>query len=147
MKDVADPLRGSDIGQCILSLDAGKALSAEMWKVWCKMGAARRLYRMRYLGKTGDPQNAAIAMQSDAMQVDPDLRVDMRSPEERDEACKRAEAYWTAQMDRIAVPQWRMALRSAVDGFNGPWWVDGRATQGGKWAAEGLRVIALDAKP
>lgn len=140
LKAAVAPSFGDDVGLCIHASAKGDQAAA-MWATFCRIGAARRLYRMRYLGQTGDPQNAAIAMQSDAMMVDPDLRVDMRSPEERDAAAKRAEAYWRERLDMIRIPQHRMALRSAADGFGGPWWRDGKPTQAGLHVVEGLRVV------
>lgn len=140
LKAAVEPSYGDEVGLCINALATGDMARA-MWDTFCRLQAARRLYRMRHIGQTGDPQNSAIAMVPDAMQADPGLTIDIRTPEERDEAAKRAEAYWRGKLDKIPVPQLRMALRSAADGFNGPWWRDGKPTRAGRWAVDGLRWV------
>lgn len=133
------PVFGDDVGLCIQALAPDQI--APLWDAFCRLVAARRLWRMRHLGLTGDPQNSAIAMIPEPMQTDPSLHVDLRTAEERDAAAETAEAYWRGQLDRITIPQHRMELRSAADGFGGPWWRDGKPTQAGRWVVEGLRVV------
>ncbi len=144
LKAAVAPVFGDDVGLCIQAIAAPDE-AARLWDAYCRLTAARRLWRMRHLGLTGDPQNSAIAMIPDRVESDPSLRVDLRTAEERDRAADRAEAYWRGQLDRIAIPQWRGALRSAADGFGGPWWRDGRPTQAGQWVVEALRVVCLSA--
>lgn len=142
IKAAVSPVFGDDIGLCIHAESKPDEVP-KLWDAFCRMTAARRLWRMRHLGITGDPQNSAIAMIPEPMQADPSLHVDIRTTEERDQAASRAEAYWRGQLDIIAIPQWRSALRSAADGFGGPWWRDGRPTQAGKWVVAGLASIAM----
>lgn len=140
IKEAVAPVFGDDVGLCIRAI--AKDDAAKLWDAFCRLTAARRLWRMRHLGMTGDPQNSAIAMIPEAMETDTSLRVDLRTAEERDQAADRAEAYWRGQLDKIAIPQWRSALRSAADGFAGPYWRDGKPTQAGQWVVEGLKVVA-----
>lgn len=140
LKAAAAPSFGDDVGLCIWA-EAKPDEVGKLWGAFCRLTAARRLWRMRHLGLTGEPQNSAMPMIPNPMQADFSLRVDTRTAEERDQAADRAEAYWRGQLDRITIPQWRGALRSAADGFGGPWWRDGKPTQAGKWVVEGLRVV------
>lgn len=146
IKAAVAPAFGDQVGLCIHALATGDEARA-MWETFCRIGAARRAWLQRNIGQTGDPQNSAIAMVPEPMQADPDLRVDLRSAEERDQAAKRAEAFWREKLDRIPIPQLRGALRSAADGFNGPWWRDGRPTEAGRWAVDGLRWVVNGAGP
>lgn len=140
LKATVAPVFGDDIGLCIHS-QAKPEEVAGLWDAFCRLTAARRQWRMRHLGLTGDPQNSAIAMIPEPMETDDSLRVDIRTAEERDIAADRAEAYWRGKLDLIPVVQWRMALRSAADGFGGPWWRDGKPTTAGKHVVEGLRAM------
>ena len=136
------PLCGHDIGLCIRAMHPGHDVQARLWDVWQAMSAARRQWRMRYLGQTGDPQGAAIAMVPDAMQTDQGLTVDLRSPEERDKAAKAGEAYWSEQIAAVPVPQMQMALRSAIDGFGAVLWHAGKPTANGRNAVLALERIS-----
>ena len=136
------PLCGSEIGLCIRAMHPGHDVQARLWDVWQAMSAARRQWRMRYLGQTGDPQGAAIAMVPDAMQTDQGLTVDLRSPDERDKAAKAGGAYWSEQIAAVPVPQMRMALRSAIDGFGAVLWHQGKPTANGRNAVLALERIS-----
>lgn len=140
LKAAVAPVFGDAVGLCIRAVAPDQAEA--LWDAFCRMTAARRLWRMRILGQTGDPQNSAITMIPEPMQADTGLTVDLRTAEERDQAAARAEAYWRRQLDRIAIPQHRMALRSAAAGFGGPYWRDGKPTQAGRWVVEGLKVVS-----
>ncbi len=136
------PLCGHDIGLCIRAMHPGHDVQARLWDVWQAMSAARRQWRMRYLGQTGDPQGAAIAMVPDAMQTDQGLTVDLRSPEDRDKAAKAGEAYWSEHIAAVPVPQMQMALRSAIDGFGAVLWHAGKPTANGRNAVLALERIS-----
>ena len=138
----SSPLCGSEIGLCIRAMHPGHDVQARLWDVWQAMSAARRQWRMRYLGQTGDPQGAAIAMIPDTMQTDQGLTVDLRSPEERDNAAKTGEAYWSKQIAAVPVPQMQMALRSAIDGFGAVLWHGGKPTANGRNAVLALERIS-----
>lgn len=155
LKAAVAPVFSDPVGLCIQFMTKAEAKDSDdgdaeakardeargLWETFARIAAARRLYLMRNIGQTGDPQNSAIAMIPEPMQADPGLTVDLRSPEERDAAAKRAEEYWRGKLDAIQVPQWRMALRSAADGFGGPWWRDGKPTLAGQHVVAGLRVV------
>ena len=137
----SEPLMGHDVGRCIAHRHPSPEVRADLWQVWQDMSAARRNWRMRNTGHTGDPQSAAIALIHDDMQTDPGLTVDLRTPAERDAGAKRAEAYWRDQVEAVEAPNWRMALRSAIDGFGKPLWQAGAPTNAGACVVNALEAI------
>ena len=137
----SEPMMGHDVGRCIAHRHPSPEVRADLWQVWQDMSAARRNWRMRNTGHTGDPQSAAVSLIHDDMQTDQGLTVDLRSPAERDAGAKRAEAYWREQVEAIEAPNWRMALRSAIDGFGKPLWRDGAPTVSGICAVNALEAI------
>ncbi len=52
--------------------------------VWSGMLSAHRTYSLRYLGQSGSPKGATMAMVTEKMETDKSHSVDLRSPEERD---------------------------------------------------------------
>lgn len=141
LRDVDDPMRGHEIGQCILDMNAGRKASREMWEIFLRAGAARWRYRILKIGQAANPQNAALPVIPEVFEVHGSLQADYRTAEERASAAVRANDEWLRHLNMIRIPQLRMALANAVDGFVGPWWSDGKATQGGRWAAMALKTI------
>jgi len=141
--DAASTLNESDIGRCILSLTSGQECT-ELAQTWAAMSAAHRSFRMRVIGQTGNPQGAAAPMTADKMETDPSLRVDLRTPEERDDAAKRVWGEWLDRIESLPVPQMQWAIRGALDGFmgEGRLWRDGAATELGRAAVAGLRRVS-----
>lgn len=134
-------LHESDMGRCILALSNGQE-QADLAAAWAALSAARRNYRVRCIGLSGDPQGAAIGMIPDSMQTDPSLRVDLRTSDERDYAAKRAWAEWQARISALPTPHHIWALRGALDGFmgEGRLW-DGSPTRYGASAAAALKLL------
>lgn len=140
--DSASALHESDMGRCILALSAGDERAA-LADTWAALSAARRNYRMRIIGQTGDPQCAASPMIHDRMETDQSLRVDLRTSDERDEAARRAWDAWSGMMAAFPAPQYRWALRGALDGFMGEasLWRDGAPTACGTVAVSALKLL------
>lgn len=136
------PLRGCAVGLCIEALHQEPETQASLWDTWQAMSIARRAWRLRNLGQSGDPQAAAIAMLPDAMQADPSLRIDMRTAAERDLDAKRAADEWEAAINRLPVPQLKAALRYALDGFPVEFWRDAAPTGNGRNVVRALELIA-----
>jgi hypothetical protein len=138
-----DTLNESDMGRCILALSTGDGLRT-LRDAWGAISAARQNFKTRCMSNPGNPQSAAAPILSQAMETDPSLRVDLRTPGERDEAAARTWKAWQAAIDALPVPALRWALRGALDGFmgEGRLWRDGRPTDTGKAAVAALRMAA-----
>lgn len=137
-----DPLQGSDMGRCILALTTPDERRA-VTEVWTGMSAAWANYCTRYLGRPLGPQAAAIAMIPDKMQADPSLRVDLRSPAERDEAAKRAWGIWSAKIAALPTPMHGWAIRGALMGFMGDevLWRGCEPTKSGRIAIAAIKLL------
>jgi hypothetical protein len=135
-------LHESDMGRCILALSEGRE-RADLAEAWADLSAARRNYLMRIIGQTGDPPGAASPMLTDTMETDPSLRVDLRSPGEKDEAAGRRWLEWCGRIETLPVPQMKWALRGALDGFmgDGSLWRDGAPTRSGLAAVQALNLL------
>jgi hypothetical protein len=140
--DPTSELQETDMGRCILALSEGDKRQS-LQGVWYAVSAAHRNFRMRIIGQTGDPKNAATPMMTDAMETDPGLRVDLRTAEERDAAARRAWAEWEAKIAALPVPMHKWALRAALKGFMGDdaLWRDGKPTPAGVAAVHALSLL------
>lgn len=140
--DAASVLHESDMGRCILALSSGQERD-DLCETWAAISAAHRNYRMRIIGCTGDPKGAASPMIHDRMETDQSLRVDLRTSDERDEAARRAWDAWSGMMAAFPAPQYRWALRGALDGFMGEasLWRDGAPTACGTVAVSALKLL------
>jgi hypothetical protein len=138
-----DTLQESDMGRCIMALSQGDDLRM-LRNAWAALSAARANYRTRIIGQTGNPQGAAIAMVPEAMQTDQSLRVDLRTPEERDRDARRHWHEWEAAIKRLPTPQHKWAIKSALNGFlgEGSLWQDKAPTTSGIVAVAALRIMA-----
>ena len=141
--DKGSTLHESDMGRCILALSEGQE-RADLAEAWADLSAARRNYLMRIIGQTGDPQGAASPMLTEAMETDPSLRVDLRSPGEKDEAAERRWLEWCGRIETLPAPQMKWALRGALDGFmgDGSLWRDGAPTRSGLAAVQALKLLS-----
>ena len=140
--DSASVLHESDMGRCILSLTEGQE-RADIAETWAALSAARRNYRMRIIGQTGEPQGSASPMITEAMETDPSMRIDLRTAEERDKAAIIAWGAWQADIKRLPAPQMIWAIRGALDGFlgEGRLWSDGKPTASGAAAVAAIKVL------
>lgn len=142
-KDAIQPICGTDLGLCIRHMTTGDDRAA-LENTWAAISATHRNYRLLYIGNTGNPQGAAIAMVPEPMQADQSLRVDIRSPEERVNAAKSAWAAWEAKIAALPTPLHKWALRAALNGFMGEavLWKDQAPTDKGRVAVQALRMVA-----
>jgi hypothetical protein len=136
-------LHESDMGRCILALAQGEQ-RARLAGIWAGISAAHTNYRMRYIGQTGHPKGAASPILPTGMETNQSLHVDLRTPEEKDEAAKRVWADWQARLACLPLPQMRWAVRGALDGFLGDahLWRDGTPTRYGAVAVHALGMLA-----
>jgi len=138
-----DPLYGSDIGRCMKYLidpdDVPQVADA-----WASLSSAWANYCARILGIQPGPQCATITMTPEPMQTDPSLRVDTRTPAEKDMAAKRAYEAWTARIAALPTPMHAWAIRGALHGFtgDGALWHDCAPTSKGRVAVAALRMLA-----
>lgn len=140
---VSDACMGTDMGLCINKLTGGDT-RAQIIDAWGAISASRRNYRLRYIGQSGEPKGATIAMVPDATETDPSLRVDIRSPDERADQAKASWAAWEAKINALPLPQLKWAIRGALDGFMGEasLWRNQAPTPLGTVAVEALRRMA-----
>mgnify|MGYP000085429732 CR=1 FL=1 len=139
-EDAANPMLSHPMGYVIQS-ECKKDHAAILWDVWQRYSMAERTYRMLYLGTTGDPQGAAIAMVPDKMQTDQSFNVDLRTREERERQAVASWMRWQGylgQMGAVAAS----TLRKAERGDGKPLWDDAKPTYQGRCALTSLSVLA-----
>jgi hypothetical protein len=146
LKDAAaaiDPTLSTDMGLCINKLHQGDT-RAQIIDAWGAISASRRNYLLHYIGQSGEPKGATIAMVPDATETDPSLRVDIRSPDERADQAKASWTAWEAKINALPWPQMKWAIRGALDGFMGEasLWRDCAPTPLGTVAVEALRRMS-----
>jgi hypothetical protein len=141
--EARQPICGDDMGLCLRALATGDD-RALLVNTWAAISAAHRNYRMLIIGKTGDPQGAAIPMIPDPVETDPGLRIDLRTQEARVEAAKRAWEAWSGKILSLPSPNLKWALSGALSGFlgDGALWRDQAPTATGKVAVQALRLLA-----
>ena len=137
-----DPLHGSDMGRCILALTDDRD-RRDVTEAWAAMSAAWANYCTRILGRPLGPQSAAIAFLPDRIEADPSLRIDLRTPDEKDAAAKAAWAHWHARIAALPTPMHGWTLRGALQGFMGDevLWRDGQPTKSGRLAVVAIRML------
>lgn len=137
-EDILAPRAASQVGYCVTALALRDDIPA-VWQAWQSISTARRNYRTRILGVTGDAKCANIGMIPERMETDQSATIDVRSADERDQAAKRAWADWQARIAALPTPQMRWAIRAALDdGINPMAWTfwDGAPT------AQGVVLVA-----
>ena len=142
--DPKEPLAGSQAGLCILALGKG---GDGLKDVWGAISASRRAYLTRYVGATGEPQCATAPVLSESMQTDQSLRIDLRTPEERDRAASQGWKHWQALLASLPAPQMKWAIDAALGDSINPeagrlWGRNGLPTANGKTFVAALRVLA-----
>lgn len=140
LKAAVAPSFGDDVGLCIHALAKGDE-ATRLWDTFCHLAASYRNYMALYVGQTGNPQCAAIAMIPDPMETDPGLRVDLRSHDEKVAAAKASWAAWERKIAALPFPQLRMAINGVLRGFlgDGTLWRDGQPTDTGRTVVAALR--------
>lgn len=143
LKAAVAPDFGHDVGLCIRATIKGDD-ATKAWDTFTHLSASYRNYMTFYVGQTGNPQCAAIAMIPEPMETDPSLRVDLRTHDEKVRAAKASWAAWEKRIAALPFPQFRMALGGVLRGFlgDGTLWRDGKPTDTGKTVVAALRAMA-----
>ena len=143
-KDAVAPAFGSDVGLCInATLKGDEATKA--WETFSALSASHRAYQLHYIGQTGNPQCAAIAMIPEPMETDQSLRVDLRTHDERVRAAKASWAAWEANIAALPFPQLRWAISGVLRGFMGEatLWRDAKPTNTGRNVVAALKAMGV----
>lgn len=142
-KRAVAPDFGHDVGLCINALIGGDE-ATQAWDRFNHLSASYRNYMTLYVGQTGNPQCAAIAMIPEPMQTDPNMRIDLRTHEEKVIAAKASWAAWEERIKALPFPQLRMAIGGVLRGFlgDGTLWRDGKPTDTGRTVVAALRGMA-----
>lgn len=147
MDAAINPLCSDGVGNCIIAL-VPKSDQGKIRDTWHRLCAAQHNYHTRILGVTGNPQGSAIAMLPEPIQTDTGHTIDIRSAEEKDAGAKRAWAAAEASINALPVPQWKWAIRNAmnggIDGQGGDVWRDGKPTARGRVLVQALVALAGD---
>lgn len=146
LKDAATaniPSLSTDMGLCIHKMHHGDSL-AQIIDAWGAISASRRNYLMHYIGQSGEPKGATIAMVPDKVETDPSLRVDIRSTDEKACQAKASWDAWDAKINALPLPQMKWAIRGALYGFMGEasLWRNEAPTPLGIVAVDALRRMA-----
>ena len=137
--DALNPILGHEIGYVIHS-ECGDDQAKRLWDTWQAYCMAERTYRMRILGTTGEPKGASIQMQSEPMQSDQSMRVDVRTDDEKDRQAVTGYMRWQGHLGSMA-SLYTSALRQAERGNGKPLWQDGAATSAGVIALAALQGL------
>ena len=142
MNRAVAPAFGHDVGLCIDAILKGDSAKAA-WETFAAMSAAHRNYQMLYVGQTGTPQCAAIAMIPEPMETDPSLRVDLRTHDEKVRAAKASWQAWEKRISALPFPQMKMAINGTLRGFlgDGSLWRDAKPTDTGRTVVAALRAM------
>ena len=140
--DACQPICGTDLGLCIQALSTGDEFRA-LSEAWAAISASHRNYRMLYIGQTGHPKGAAIAMVPEPLETDQALTIDIRTADERIRAAKASWGAWQGMIDALPAPPMKWAIEGALNGFlgDGALWRDAAPTTTGKTAVTALRVL------
>ena len=142
IKAAVAPAFGHDVGLCINAITKGDE-ATKAWDTFTHLCASYRNYQMLYVGQTGNPQCAAIAMIPEPMETDPSLRVDLRTHDEKVRAAKASWAAWEVRIKALPFPQFRMAIGGVLRGFlgDGTLWRDGKPTDTGRTVVAAIRAM------
>lgn len=141
-KEALEALLATDLGRCVHALTKGEERT-KLAGVWAALSASRANYKARFLGVTGNPKCATFEMVPDRTESDQSLRVDMRTPDEKDNAAKASWAGWAAKIKALPTPLHIWAINGALDGFMGEatLWKDCAPTDKGRAAVDALRKV------
>jgi hypothetical protein len=134
------PWYGHDLG-LVMQHERTRTETARLWAVFAAYSAAIAVYRARYLGTTGNPQGAAIAMLPDHVAADVSHTVDTRTSAEKDADCVRSYMRWQGYLRTLSNAD-ATAIIQAEHG-NGPLlWQDQAPTVAGYRALEAIERLA-----
>jgi hypothetical protein len=103
---MAGPEAGSGLGMVLLRLCASGDEVRRIWGYWQAWGMAERTYLQRKIGRTGDPQGAAIAMLSEALETSADHPApDTRSEKEKLDAAVSAWMRWQGYLGHLSAEE------------------------------------------
>ena len=111
-----------------------------LWGVWQGFQSAERTYRLRYIGQTGTPQGAAIAMVPDRMETDQSMSVDLRDADQRDREAVSNYMRWRGYIGHLTAPE-QGHLHRLFDGCGAAIWADG-PTRVGLATLDALKRLA-----
>ena len=130
-----------DMGLTLLALHH-PAKAKRLHDMWRRICAANRTYLVLYLGQTGTPKNAALAMLPEHFGASAESApFDIRTEGERAQAAIKAWADWRIRIDGIPNTRARYTLLEAVEGLCGDLYRDGKPTRAGRNAAWGLEML------
>lgn len=144
VEDARDVLAGSDMGRCIRHIYARADDRRDLLSVWQGISAAWENYLTRYVGITPTAQSSSLPMLPEPMQTDPSLRVDLRTPTEKDAAALRVWQTWCTAFNRLSVEQ-SLIITAAAE-HKGPrlWNADDHLpTKHGRLAVYALRALHI----
>lgn len=138
---VTGPHLCEPLGQVMQKACADAEEIARLWAVWQAFCAAMRTYRVRIIGRGVGPQNSAIPMLPERIEVDPGHTIDTRTAEERDDDAMRAYRRWQGHLGQLFGGD-RAYLMQAESGMGRPLFEGQAATRWGRFTLEALRHLA-----
>jgi hypothetical protein len=143
-KAAVAPDFGHDVGLCVRAILKGDD-AAKAWDTFAALSASFRAYQLHYIGQTGNPQCAAIAMIPEPMETDPSLRVDLRTHDEKVRAAKASWQAWEKRIAALPFPQMRWAISGTLRGFlgDGTLWRDAKPTDTGRAVVAALKAMVI----
>lgn len=143
VEEARDVLASEPMGRCIRAMRSGAEERRALLTAWQGLCAAWENFCARCLSLSPSPQAAALPMLPDPMQTDQSLRVDLRTPDERDEAARRVWYEWLDLFMALPSDQ-RHALRGHLHGYGADLWCEAsRApTRHGALAVKALDALA-----
>lgn len=142
VEEARDQLAGTDMGRCIMAMRPSAHDRRDLLNVWQGISAAWWNYATRCLGLRPSAQSSSLPMLPEPMQTDPSLRVDLRTPDERDIAARDSWCAWLSDLMRLPADQ-RHALRGHLQGYGAEVWNPGtrQPTRSGALAVAALAAL------
>ena len=103
VEEARDVLASDDMGRCIRYMRKNPEDRRALLNVWQGISAAWANYCARCLSLTPNAQSASLPMLPEPMQTDPSARVDLRSPDEKDQAARRVWDEWNTAFNALPV--------------------------------------------
>ncbi len=132
---------GSQLGMVMMRECEAPEELARLWTCWQGFCAAERTYRLRYMGQSGDPKGASIAVPTDRMETDQHHTVDVRTPDQKDRDAVNNWMRWRGYVGHLSARE-ATALHEAERENGKPVWEDRRPTAHGLAAYRALVALA-----